>query len=147
MRRMLSAALMGAVIAGGARADAVATYDVEGAFEDVALDVRLAIEGKGFVIDATSHVGDMLNRTAADVGASRTVFTKADVMQFCSATLSREMMEADILNIAHCPYGVFVYETPEAPGVVTVGYRRMPEGAMQAVEAVLEAIVREATGR
>jgi uncharacterized protein (DUF302 family) len=143
MRAPLSAAIL---LAGPALAGEVVTYEVEAPFEDVTFDLKLAIEGKGFVIDATSHVGDMLNRTAADVGASRRIFTKADVFQFCSATVSRAVMEADILNIAHCPYGVFAYETPERPGVVTVGYRALPAGPMQEVQAVLDAIAREAAG-
>ena len=143
MRALLSAAIL---LAGPALAEGVVTYEVEAPFEDVTFDLRLAIEGRGFVIDSTSHVGDMLNRTAADVGASRTIFTRADVFQFCSAAVSRAVMEADILNIAHCPYGVFAFETPERPGVVTVGYRALPQGAMQEVQAVLDAIAREAAG-
>jgi uncharacterized protein (DUF302 family) len=141
---MLAAA---ALLATPAMAADVVAYTVEAPFEDVAFDLKLAIENRGFVIDSTSHVGDMLNRTAADVGATRTLFTKADVLQFCSATVSRKAMEADIMNIAQCPYGIFAFETPDRPGVVTVGYRAMPEGAMKEVEAILDAIAREAAGQ
>jgi hypothetical protein len=126
----------------------VVTYAVEAPMEDVAFDLKLAIEGRGFVIDAVSHVGEMLNRTAKDVGATGSdIYAEADVYQFCSATLSRKMMAADILNIAHCPYGVFVYATPDAPGVTHVGYRKMPAGPMQEVEAVLDQIARQAAGQ
>jgi len=54
------------------------------------------------------------------------------------------MMEADLSNIGHCPYGVFVYESAEEPGVVHVGHRVYPEGPMKAVEALLGSIAREA---
>ena len=108
-------------------------------------DLRIAIEGRGLVIDAVSHVGEMLNRTAADVGASVKVYDHAQVIQFCSATLSRKVMEIDPMNIAFCPYGVFVFQRAGAEGV-TVGYRRLPEGPMQEVDALLDAIVREAAG-
>jgi hypothetical protein len=143
----LAAALAVALSPAAAAADVV-SYAVAAPMEEVAFDLRLAIESRGFVIDAVSHVGEMLNRTAADVGAAGpALFAEADVYQFCSATLSRKVMEADILNIAHCPYGVFVYATPDAPGVTQVGYRTLPEGPMQEVQAVLDAIAREAAGQ
>jgi len=122
-------------------------YAVEADFGDVAFGIESAILDRGLVIDHVSHVGEMLNRTAADVGASAPVYTQADVYLFCSATLSREMMEADIENVGHCPYGIFAYEAADAPGVVMVGHRRYPDGPMQAVEALLSEIAREAAGQ
>jgi hypothetical protein len=47
------------------------------------------------------------------------------------------------MNIAHCPYGIFV---AERDGAVIVGHRTYPEGPMQEVEALLDDIVREAVG-
>jgi hypothetical protein len=47
------------------------------------------------------------------------------------------------MNIAHCPYGIFV---AERDGEVTVGYRTYPEGPMQKVQTLLDEIAREATG-
>lgn len=148
MRSMLFAAglVATALAAGAARAEGVTTYEVEGAFEDVAFALENAIIGRGLVVDHTSHVGEMLNRTAGDVGAERDIYTQADVYLFCSAVLSRKMMEADADNIAHCPYSVFLYELTASPGTVHVGYRQMPEGEMQEVEALLDQIAREAAG-
>ena len=143
---LIAAALAGALAAGAARAEGVTTYEAEGAVGDVAFALESAIIGRGFVVDHTSHVGEMLNRTAGDVGAERDVYTQADVYLFCSAVLSRKMMEADPENIAHCPYSVFLYELTESPGTVHVGYRQMPEGEMQEVEALLDEIAREAAG-
>lgn len=143
---LLAAALAGALAAGGARAEGVTTYVVEGAFEDVAFAVENAIIGRGLVVDHTSHVGEMLNRTAEDVGAETNVYVQADVYLFCSAVLSRRMMDADPDNIAHCPYSIFLYELMERPGAVHVGYRQMPSGEMQEVEALLDQIAREAAG-
>ncbi|MFT4795668.1 MAG: hypothetical protein ACJAVR_003614 [Paracoccaceae bacterium] len=121
------------------------TYQVNAPFEDVVFDLRLAIEGRGYKVDNVSHVGEMLNRTAAAVGASVQVYDHAEVIQFCSATLSRKVMEADAMNIAFCPYGIFAYQ-PFGTQTVTVGYRRFPEGAMQEVDALLDSIAREAAG-
>lgn len=125
---------------------AVTSYEIEADFEDAAFALETAIIDRGLVIDHVSHVGEMLERTAADVGATGRVYARADVYLFCSATLSRRMMEADPENIAHCPYSLFLYELADAPGTVQVGYRTMPEGPMQEVQALLDAIAREAAG-
>ncbi|WP_050927549.1 hypothetical protein [Aestuariivita boseongensis] len=121
--------------------DAITT-PFEGSFEDATFAVESAIVGRGLVIDYVSHVGDMLNRTGADVGSDVEIFKAADVFLFCSAVLSREVMEDDPMNIAHCPYGIFVADT--ADGVI-VGYRDYPDGAMAKVEDLLAEIVTEAT--
>lgn len=138
---LFSAALV--VAAGAATAQGVTTYDFDGSFEDAAFGVESAIVGRGLVIDFTSHVGDMLARTGADVGSDVDLFTAADVFLFCSAVLSRKVMEADPMNIGHCPYGIFL---AERDGAVMVGYRNMPEGPMQEVQALLDEIARDAVG-
>lgn len=120
------------------------TRTVDGSFDDIAFAVEIAIVGKGLVIDSVSHVGEMLERTKADVGGTQTVFEQADVFSFCSASVSRKVMEADPANIQFCPYGIAVYALPDAPGKVTVGYRSYPQGPMQEVQALLGAIVDEA---
>ena len=83
----------------------------------------------------------MLKRTGQDVGSDVVLFDAADVFLFCSAQLSREVMEANPMNIAHCPYGIFV---ADQAGQVMVGYRKYPMGEMQQVQALLDEIVKEA---
>ena len=122
--------------------DAVLT-DFDGDFEDAAFAVESAIVGEGLVIDYVSHTGDMLNRTGADVGSDVKIFEAADIFLFCSAKVSRSVMEADPMNIAHCPYNVFVIEKD---GKVQVGHRTYPEGPMQEVQDLLAGIVAEAVG-
>lgn len=139
-------AFAGVLVAGMASAqEAPVTYQVEDSFENVAFAVESAIVGAGLVIDHVSHTGEMLERTRGDVGSDRVLFTQADVFSFCSASISRAVMEADLANIQHCPYGIFVYETPEAPGVVTVGHRAY-DGSMAPVGDLLGGIVKEALG-
>jgi len=121
--------------------DHAVTYPFEGSFEDATFAVESAIVGKGLVIDFVSRAGEMLSRTAADVGSEVVLFDGADIFLFCSASLSRKVMEADIMNIAHCPYGIFV---ADQDGAVMIGYRTYPEGPMQEVQAMLDEIVQEA---
>lgn len=142
---LLAAALMCAAT-GFARAETPpVTYETEDSFENVAFAVETAIVGAGLVVDHVSHTGEMLERTRGDVGSDKVLFTQADIFSFCSSTISRQVMEADIANIQHCPYGIFVYETPDKPGVITVGHRAY-DGTMAPVEALLESIVKEALG-
>jgi hypothetical protein len=126
-----------------ASAEEVRIYEYDGAFEDATFGVESAIVNRGLVIDFTSYVGDMLARTKDDVGGSEDLFEGAQVYLFCSATLSRKVMEADLANVGYCPYGVFVAQPAEG-GPVRIGYRTMPEGPMQEVEALLDEIAREA---
>ena len=118
------------------------SYPFDGDFEDATFSVESAIVGQGLVIDYVSHVGEMLARTGSDVGSDVPLFDNADIFIFCSAVVSRKVMEEDPFNIAHCPYGIFV---ADRGGEVRVGYRHYPEGPMQEVQALLDTIAREAT--
>jgi uncharacterized protein (DUF302 family) len=97
------------------------------------------------VIDFTSHTGDMLERTRETIGSDVVLFEHADIFNFCSASLSRKVMEADIMNVVHCPYRIFVIQKGGSDNVV-VGFKSMPEGAMKQVETFLDAIVKDALG-
>jgi uncharacterized protein (DUF302 family) len=133
----------------------VVTHAVAGEFDDVRLDLETAIVNRGLVVDYEAFVGEMLARTAADVGAEREVFTRAESFQFCSAVLSRRMMEADPANLGFCPHIVFAYAVPGEDGMVHVGYRRLAEeaaaseesrAALAEINALMDGIVREAAG-
>lgn len=143
MRRITPLVAALSIASAAAAQDSAVVHDFDGSFEDAAFAVETAIVGRGLVIDYVSHTGEMLNRTGADVGSEVKLFDAADVYLFCSAVVSRKVMEADPMNIAHCPYGIFV---AEREGQVMVGHRTYPEGPMQEVEALLESIVVEAVG-
>jgi hypothetical protein len=110
----------------------------QGGFDDVAFFVRQAIIQKGFTVDATSQIGEMLARTAQDVGATRTVYKNAVALQFCSVRLARAMVEADPATIALCPTIVFVYELADKPGIVHVGYRTPPRVHDEATQKAID---------
>jgi len=141
MRLLLSAALT--ALALPALAADITTYATEDAFDDATFAVETAIVGRGLVIDYVSHTGEMLARTKDDVGGKVDIYDAADIFLFCSASLSRKVMEADPMNIAHCPYGIFVTDNG---GEVMIGYRHMPDGPMQEVQSLLDSIAREASG-
>jgi hypothetical protein len=132
----------------------IVTYSKAAKLDEVREDLKLAIEGKGLVIDYESFVNRMLERTGKDVGSTRKLYGDARAFVFCSAALSRKTMEADPANVAFCPYTMVVYATAREPGMVHVAYKRpwRPEGsaasraALKEVEALLDGIAREALG-
>ena len=156
MRRALGFALLTAFCSLALAADPqpVVTYSKKAKFEDVRDDLKTAIEGKGLVIDYQSFINKMIERTGADVGSTRKIYTDAQSFVFCSAALSRRTMEADPANVAMCPYAITVYATAQAPDRVVVAYRRpwRPDGsaaskkALKDVEALLDGIARAAVG-
>ncbi len=154
MRRAFAVVLAaGALLAAGAvRAEGeISIHSRAGTFEDVKAALVFAIENRGLVVSSVSHVGEMLERTGRDLGSTERVFVQGDVLEFCSAVLSRQVMEADPHTIALCPYTIAVYVLPQEPARVYVSYRRplLPAGhkaapPLEAVDRLLSEIVQEA---
>ena len=101
-------------------------------FADARDAIVMAIENRGLVINYTSHIGEMLARTGADIGAAKQIFQQAEIIEFCSAKLSRQMMEADPHNIVLCPFAISIYTLPGEKNVTWVAYRK-PQGAAAAI--------------
>ena len=156
MMRAIVFALLAAICTPAFAADPhpVVAYSKQAKFEDVRDDLKAAIEAKGLVIDYHSFVNRMLERTGKDVGSSKKLYLDAQSFVFCSAALSRKMMEADPANVAMCPYSMVVYATAQEPGKVYVAYRRpwRPDGsaaskaALAEVDSLLDSLAREAVG-
>lgn len=125
----------------------------EGSFVDVREFVEMEITARGMVINNVAHIGNMLERTATDIAGAKPIYLHAEALEFCSALISRAMMEADPHNITYCPYVIAIYELVSEPGTIYVGYRRpsLPADApaatreaMAEVEALLAGIVADA---
>lgn len=131
--------------------ESIFTIEVDADFADVRIDIENAIANRGFVVDFQSNIGGMLDRTAADVGSTASVFKHAETWQFCSSILSRKMVEVNPVNIAFCPYIVFAYVTVDEPDAVTIGYRRYnvediaSKEIFSEINGQLEAIVNDAS--
>ena len=128
-----------------ASGDDVKTLTSDAPFADVASGIENAIVNRGYTIDYHGFIGEMLKRTAGDVGAEKALYQDAEFFTFCSAVVSRKVMEAEIGDIAYCPYVVFAYETADNPGTVVVGYRALPAGGERdAVNTLLSDIIKDA---
>jgi uncharacterized protein (DUF302 family) len=155
-RALLALSLIVSIAVPALAADSgpIVRYSAKGKYGNVRDDVMNAITGRGLVIDNTSHVAVMLDRTGKDLGATKKVYgeDQGQVFSFCSAVVSRRTMEADPHNIAFCPYAIAVYSTASEPDTVYVAYRRPQSpgadaastAALREVESLLDGIVREA---
>ena len=142
MKHIIGACAFGLISQMAAAQDMV-SYTTTMDFDDVTFGIENAITDLGLVVDNISHVGDMLERTREATGSDVVLFDAAEVYSFCSATLSRQVMEADPMNIVFCPYDIFVAQLPGSDEV-TVGFRQYPEGAMQLIQTMLDGVVQEA---
>lgn len=132
--------------------DPLKTRTVERSYADMRIDLQNAIINQGLAIDYNGRLGDMLKRTAKDVGASGDLYLNAEYFTFCSSLLSRRMMDADPANVGLCPYMFFLYERVGGEGKVTVGYKEMPmrgdagsQAALTEINTLLKKILDEAT--
>lgn len=153
MARLVSslALLAMMVLAGPAAAQEIRTYSKKATYDDVRFELTNAVVERGLTIDHNGNIGDMLDRTGADVGSDKPLYNSAEFFTFCSAKLSRQMIEADAMNIAFCPYVMFIYESVGEPGIVVVGYRRPPtsgspetKAALAEIDKLLDGIARQA---
>ena len=126
------------------------TISTKGNFDDILFELSGAIVDKGLVIDYTGHVDSMLSRTSGAVG-KKSPYKNAKYIQFCSAKLTNAAVNADISNLAICPYVVFAYETVADTGTVHVGYRRpigakssASQAALSNIDKLLDEIVKSA---
>ncbi len=157
MTRIIALALSFGLLAGGlspataAEPGHLKLYTSKRNFDTVKEDVEIAITNRGLVIDHTSNIGAMLDRTGKDLGTTKPIYGNAGSMQFCSASVSRRTMEADPTNIVFCPYIIVYYTLHQDPKTVYVGYRRpVPAGSeasrasIKEIEDLLDGIVKEA---
>lgn len=125
-------------------------YTVKGDFDFVRDSVAAAVEGKGLKINHFNKISEMLDNTGAAVGDQNKIYRNAEQMEFCSATLSRQMLRADPHGIALCPYIISVYNLPADPNTVYVSYRKLPLGntpkmrtALREVDKLFKSIIQE----
>ena len=108
-----------AVAADDVRAIAVVNSDFSSAREALIE----SIEADGLVVSSLIPFGAMLERTASDLGKGASPYIDAEIIQFCSAHLARQLVEEAVAQIALCPLSIAVYRTRQAPEQVMYAYR------------------------
>lgn len=127
------------------------TYTSKQDFESVKSAIHEAITDQGLVINNTSHIGEMLERTGKDLGGAPQIFIQAESYEFCSASVSRLTMQADPHNIVFCPYIISVYVLPKEPSKTYISFRKpdavgsaASQASLKAVEKLLRTIIEQA---
>ncbi len=155
-------------------------HTVEEEFDTIKEYIEEGITNQGLVVAHRSDVGGMLQRTGKDLVTkvekaaqsvmeaarskigmgekeateekSNSAFSRSEVIEFCSAKLSRKMTDADPANVIFCPYSIAIYTTVADPNMVHVSYLQLSKigssksrEVLEEVEAMLEQIVSEAT--
>lgn len=125
-------------------------FKAHGSYQEVRDQVQSAIEGKGLKTNTTHKIADMLDRTGKDLGKTKRVYENAEQFDFCSADVSRRMMEADPHAIAMCPYLISVYKLPKDKHVY-IAYRKPAvtknpalKKALADVEKMMNEIIKDA---
>lgn len=146
MKRILGGVALSLLMTvASAQSDYVQVAKVKRSFADVKENLVSAIENQGLVINTTSQVGVMLERTGQDVGSSRRIYQDAEIIEFCSAKTSRAVMEADPQAITLCPYSISIYTLPGQTEMVYVAYRKFPSTpSLKPAANLVAAIVKEA---
>lgn len=154
-------------------------HSVEEEFDTIKEYIEEGITNQGLVIAHSSDVGGMLERTGKDLVSqakdiarsmmesakgkigmaeeaqptmATATFARSEVIEFCSAKLSREMTDVDPANVIFCPYSIAIYTTTANPELVHVSYLQLSKiGSLKSrdvlmeVETMLGQIVSEAT--
>jgi len=125
----------------------------EGTFDEIKEYLVSALQDRGLKVNNISHVSDMLQRTGKDLGRTKRIYQIAEAVTFCSAIVSRDMMEADADNIVFCPYIIYIYVKADEPGTVYLSYRRpnytgdaTTDKTLTALEELLKGIIADTVG-
>ena len=86
----------------------------------------------------------MLERTGAEIGATKKIFDQAETVEFCSASLSRKMMESSPHYIVLCPFTISIYTLPGDTRGTWVAYRKPQGRATRMFEGLLRDVAAEA---
>ncbi len=127
----------------------VVIQSVYGDYDEIWDDLKMALNERGLVISSVSHVGEMIERTGKALGRNRKIYGKAKVMEFCSAVISRNMLEKNPHYLSFCPYQIMVYTLPDDERKVYLSYRHLiwrdkgDDDVLEAVEDLLNEMVNE----
>ena len=103
----------------------VNVFSTESTFSFAKEDLLEAITSNGLVVSYTSHAKTMLDNTAAVSGVSKAVYENGEIILFCKAGLSHELVAGNPHNIVLCPYSIAIYVLTNEPERVYLSYRRV----------------------
>jgi len=137
--------LNGLTLAGGEEKSPVYTKIVEDAvFEDILDAVKETIKGKGINIAHTLPSSGMLGSTGPSFGITEPLLKNGEMVEFCSAKISHQLIQANLQNIVICPFNIAVYELNAEPGNIHITFRKpyvIDEASIEATNAMAELMI------
>lgn len=111
-------------------------------YQDVHDALIDAIAEQGIAPPSESDFGDLLARTAADLGHRPDFYAEARLVSFCSTPIAARLAAESAHNMLYCPLAIAVYRLPAEPDRVYLSYRRNADSTGgKAAEALLERII------
>jgi len=123
-----------------------AVYESASDFDTVLDAAKNAIAERGLYINNVMHLGQMLERTGKDLGIGGPIYSRAESIEFCSATLSRKMTEENPNRLVNCPFILSIYTLPGQEGKTFIVHRNIPveetasSAAMREVAEMLQGV-------
>lgn len=120
----LVAVLLGVTRPAAAAEPAVVVLELRPlAYGDARIALHDAMAEEGLAPPSISQFGEMLARTATDLGHRADFYEQAEIFSFCSAQVSARMVAEDVRHIALCPLTIALYTLPGQAGTVFLAYR------------------------
>ena len=117
-------ALIGAVPPAGATDPDIVVRELRPlAYADARSALLDAMIDEGLAPPTVSRFGEMLARTAKDLGHRADFYEQAEIFSFCSAQVSARIVAEDIHHIALCPLTIALYTLPGQGGTVFLAWR------------------------
>ncbi len=112
-------------LTGSASANIIISKVIDNPYKDVRNNLIDAIEEKALNISKIYHASDMLNRTKDSVKNAKKIYQKAEIIEFCSAKISHQLVLANHLNIASCPFKIALYSLTKNPKQTHIIYTQL----------------------
>ncbi len=104
-------------------AGSISSTIINADYKDVRNNIIDSIEERALNIAKIFHASDMLKNTKGSFSfIRRDVFRNAEIIEFCSASISQELIRDNHLNILLCPFRIAIYNLEKDPSNVHVVY-------------------------
>lgn len=133
------------VLAGGDSPSPVYTKVIEGVdYAQTLATLKDVIAGKGISISHTLPPAEMLARTGPAYGINEQVLKHGEMIEFCSAKISHQLIQANFENITLCPFSISIYVLNADPDNVRMTFRKpyvLNDASKQPVEEMTNLIM------
>ncbi|WP_353570938.1 hypothetical protein [Candidatus Albibeggiatoa sp. nov. BB20] len=125
----------------------ISIYSSNETLEDVKFELENAIASKGFTLNDSLHISEMLQRTGKDLGITEPVYIGAESLSFCSAILTHKFAQSHPAYMVLCPLTMAIYTTAAEPDKTYIAFRKpmlADKQLSQTIEDTFNSIIHDA---